>query len=124
MRFGMSGCFLPADMNEVTAEMCRRVRELGRYFLERLGGLQSPAIGHARGLGLMLGLELVQSDGAPHPSLAAQIVTRALRDGVLLLRGGPAGNVLSLTPPFTIAHQEIDFVCERLQEYLRFGSVS
>jgi sugar phosphate isomerase/epimerase len=29
MRFGMSGCFLPADMDEVTAEMCARVRALG-----------------------------------------------------------------------------------------------
>lgn len=29
MRFGMSGCFLPEDMNDVTPEMCRRARELG-----------------------------------------------------------------------------------------------
>ena len=29
MRFGMSGCFLPDDMDAVTPEMCRRVRELG-----------------------------------------------------------------------------------------------
>jgi sugar phosphate isomerase/epimerase len=29
MRFGMSGCFLPSDMNEMTPELCRRVRELG-----------------------------------------------------------------------------------------------
>jgi sugar phosphate isomerase/epimerase len=29
MRFGMSGCFLPADMDEVTPAMCKRVRELG-----------------------------------------------------------------------------------------------
>jgi sugar phosphate isomerase/epimerase len=29
MRFGMSGCFLPEDMNAMTPEMCRRVRELG-----------------------------------------------------------------------------------------------
>lgn len=29
MRFGMSGCFLPADMDEITPAMCRRVRELG-----------------------------------------------------------------------------------------------
>jgi 4-aminobutyrate aminotransferase-like enzyme len=105
-------------------ELPRRVRELGRYFLERLRGLESPAIGHARGLGLMLGLELIQNDGSPHPSLAGQIVMRAMRDGVLLLGGGPAGNVLSFTPSFTIAQQEIDFVCERLQAYLRFGSVS
>lgn len=29
MRFGMSGCFLPTDLNDLTPEMCRRVRELG-----------------------------------------------------------------------------------------------
>ena len=29
MRFGMSGCFLPADMDELTPEMCSRARELG-----------------------------------------------------------------------------------------------
>jgi sugar phosphate isomerase/epimerase len=29
MRFGMCGCFLPDDMDAVTPEMCRRVRELG-----------------------------------------------------------------------------------------------
>ncbi len=29
MRFGMSGCFLPADMNDLTSEMCQRVRQLG-----------------------------------------------------------------------------------------------
>lgn len=29
MRFGMSGCFLPADMDEMTPEICKRVREAG-----------------------------------------------------------------------------------------------
>lgn len=29
MRLGMSGCFLPADMNDLSVDMCRRVRELG-----------------------------------------------------------------------------------------------
>lgn len=29
MRFGMSGCFLPDDMDELTPAMCKRVRELG-----------------------------------------------------------------------------------------------
>jgi sugar phosphate isomerase/epimerase len=29
MRFGMSGCFLPDDMDAITPEMCRRVREHG-----------------------------------------------------------------------------------------------
>ena len=29
MRFGMSGCFLPDDMDALTPEMCKRVRDLG-----------------------------------------------------------------------------------------------
>jgi len=29
MRFGMSGCFLPDNMNDLTPELCRRVRALG-----------------------------------------------------------------------------------------------
>lgn len=29
MRFGMSGCFLPDDMNDMTPQTCQRVRELG-----------------------------------------------------------------------------------------------
>jgi sugar phosphate isomerase/epimerase len=29
MRLGMSGCFLPADMNDFTPQMCRRVRSAG-----------------------------------------------------------------------------------------------
>ena len=29
MRFGMSGCFLPTNMDDMTPEICRRVRSLG-----------------------------------------------------------------------------------------------
>lgn len=29
MRFGMSGCFLPDDMRDLSSEMCQRVRSLG-----------------------------------------------------------------------------------------------
>ncbi|MEM7346504.1 MAG: sugar phosphate isomerase/epimerase [Chloroflexota bacterium] len=29
MRFGMSGCFLPSNMDDLTSQMCQRVRELG-----------------------------------------------------------------------------------------------
>ena len=29
MRLGMTGCFLPADMNDIDSAMCRRVRAAG-----------------------------------------------------------------------------------------------
>jgi adenosylmethionine-8-amino-7-oxononanoate aminotransferase len=40
------------------------------------------------------------------------------------LAGAAASNVVSFTPPFCIETPEIDFVCERIQEYLRLGSIS
>jgi 4-aminobutyrate aminotransferase-like enzyme len=101
-----------------------KIRELGRHFLGRLHALDAAALGHARGLGLMLGAELVHPDGQPNPELAFQVVTQALGDGFLVLGGGPKGNVLSFTPPFCITREEIDHACNRLQTYLRLGSVS
>jgi 4-aminobutyrate aminotransferase-like enzyme len=95
-----------------------RVRGIGRYFLERLRTLRDQSIGQVRGLGLMIGLELVDSNSHPDGERAAQIVQQALSDGLILLGGGPEGNVLSFTPPFCISEEEIDFVIARLAYYI------
>lgn len=65
-----------------------------------------------RGAGLMLGMELKT------PALAQAIVLQGLRDGMLLLAGGPLGKTLSFAPPFSISESEIAFVGKKLQEYL------
>jgi 4-aminobutyrate aminotransferase-like enzyme len=102
----------------------KRVQMLGKHFRARLNALAAPAIGHIRGLGLMIGAELVRKDGSPDPKLASQTVLSALKDGLLLLGGGPDGNVLSFTPPFCIEIEEIDYACKKISDYLRLGSVS
>jgi 4-aminobutyrate aminotransferase-like enzyme len=102
----------------------KRVQRLGRHFRDRLKDLSLPAIGNVRGLGLMIGAEIVRSDGSPDPNLALQTVLSALRDGLLFLGGGPDGNVLSFTPPFCVETDEIDYTCTKIYEYLRLGSVS
>jgi 4-aminobutyrate aminotransferase-like enzyme len=91
-----------------------QVQKAGRYFLQQLRTLRHQSIGHTRGLGLMIGMELVDSDGNPDGKRAAQIVNRALQDGIILLGGGPEGNVLSFTPSFWISEEEIDFVVAQL----------
>jgi 4-aminobutyrate aminotransferase-like enzyme len=101
-----------------------RVRMLGDRLRERLSPVIPSSRGNLRGLGLMTGLELVREDGSPDTRLAAKIVRLALKDGLILLVGGPDGNVLSFTPPFCIEPEEIDFACTRIQGYLRLGSVS
>lgn len=98
----------------------------GRRLKAALEKLKSPHIWHVRGRGLMLGVELIDTDGTPYTDLAIAIVKRALQDGILLLADGPDSNVLSITPPFTINDEEIAFVAARLQEYLTLlpGSIS
>jgi 4-aminobutyrate aminotransferase-like enzyme len=95
-------------------ETAAQVQKTGRYFLQQLRTLRHQSIGHIRGLGLMIGVELADLDGKPDGTRAAQVMNRALQDGIILLGGGPEGNVLSFTPPFGISEEEIDFVVARL----------
>ncbi|MEP6671390.1 MAG: aspartate aminotransferase family protein [Chthoniobacter sp.] len=103
-----------------------QVQASGQRLKSALEKMRSPHIWNVRGRGLMLGVELIKADGAPFTDLAIAIVTRALQDGLLLLADGPASNVLSITPPFSIDDEEIAFVAARLQEYLTAlpGSIS
>lgn len=106
-----------------TQDLARRA---GQLLHAALLSLQSPHIGHVRGLGAMIGMELIAPDGAPDPSLAGKILRRGLQDGLILLGGGPEGNVLSFSPPFSLSEEEAAFCAARLQEYLTFlpGSIS
>jgi 4-aminobutyrate aminotransferase-like enzyme len=102
----------------------QRVRHLGDYLRKALTEQISSSQGHVRGLGLMTGVEVVLQNGAPNTELAAKMIRLALQDGIILLAGGPHGNVLTLTPPFCIEPEELDFACQKIQAYLRLGSVS
>jgi 4-aminobutyrate aminotransferase-like enzyme len=120
------GCAIALASIELHLEknVGKRVQALGKYFRERLKEMALPAIGHVRGIGLMIGAEIVRKDASPARDLALHAVQAALKDGLLFLAGGPDGNVLSFTPPFCIETEEIDYTCTRIYEYLRLGSVS
>src|SRR5271169_3135776 len=62
----------------------KRVRTLGRQLRDRLSEMALPTIGHVRGLGLMIGAEIVKPDGSPNPALALRVVLSALKDGLLI----------------------------------------
>lgn len=99
-------------------ETAAKVREAGRHLRCALSRLDSPRIGHLRGVGLLVGIEMVGPDGAPDAAAAGRCVTAALREGILLLAGGRHGNVISLAPPFDLQPEESDFLAGKLAAML------
>jgi 4-aminobutyrate aminotransferase-like enzyme len=91
--------------------LVERSEQLGARALERLRGELHTA-GDVRGRGLFAGIELADAE------LAAR-TQRALRDrGVLVGRGGRAGNVLILAPPLVIEENVLDAGLDAIVETL------
>jgi 4-aminobutyrate aminotransferase len=85
-------------------------KEKGDELLKRLRELQQrmPAIGDVRGLGLMIGVELIGANGSPNKDLQKKIRQVCLDSGMVVLSCGPHDNVLRLVPPLNISQQELD----------------
>jgi len=62
----------------------------------------------------MRGIEVLDANGQPDAPRAGRIVEAMLARGIILLSGGVGQNVLSFTPPFVIAEEEIDFALSEL----------
>ena len=89
-----------------------RAHDIGTFLLQRLQDLmnQHSIIGDVRGLGLFLGIELVEDRNTltPAAKTASYIIERMKDRGVLLSVDGPLHNVLKIKPPlvFTVADAE------------------
>ena len=75
-----------------------------------------PIVGDVRGLGLMLGFEIVrdQSTREKAPELRDRIEELAFRRGLLTLGAGQ--NSIRLAPPLIISNDQSDFALETLEE--------
>src|SRR5260370_674617 len=88
-----------ANATEKGAELMNRLRDLQK---------RTPAIGEVRGLGLMVGVELVKQDGSPDKDLQRKIRKVCLDSGLVVLSCGTHDNVLRLVPPLNISQAELD----------------
>ncbi len=97
--------------------------ELGGYLLGRLERLceRFPCAGEARGKGLMLGLEIVKDKKGLEPAadLVLRLLDLAKERGVLIGKGGMAGNVLRIKPPLCLAKKDADLLAEALEDSLK-----
>jgi len=92
-------------------KLAERTLENGKYVMGKLRDLQgdNPLIGEVRGLGLMIGIELVK-DAALTPATAeAEAIRDVCREnGLLVGVGGVYGNVVRFQPPLVITRQQLD----------------
>jgi 4-aminobutyrate aminotransferase/(S)-3-amino-2-methylpropionate transaminase len=103
--------------------LVERSAELGARMRARLEEMtrDHPRVGEVRGLGMMIGVEMVRDRATrePAPELVGRLVVEGLRRGVVLLGGGIHGSVLSLSPPFVITDEQADAALGVVEEVLR-----
>ncbi len=109
------------------------VAEKGEWLKGKLAELQKryPAIGNVRGLGLMIGIEMVKPNEAQdhmgcYPAdgdLSALVQKKCFENGLILERGGRHGSVLRLLPSLLINHDELQVFLDKFENALLAAGV-
>jgi 4-aminobutyrate aminotransferase len=94
------------------------VKSVGEHALQRMKTMmeEHPSIGSVRGLGLLMGMELVRSKETRERAVDAteQVMYDALSKGLSFKV--TMGNVVTLTPPLTITQAEMDAALDILDQ--------
>lgn len=100
----------------------RNAKQVGSHLKQRLLELQQRhrLIGEVRGMGLMLGIELVRDRKTKEPANTetADILEKSKDRGLLLGKGGLFGNTIRLKPPMCLTTDDADFIADCLDESL------
>ncbi len=120
------GCVAALAVLEVMGEekLLERAEAIGARLRARLGALaESDAcipIGNVRGLGAMIGFDILKSRGGePDGPGAAGVTRRALEAGLILLSCGLQGETIRVLVPLTIGEATLEEGLERLGQALR-----
>ncbi len=105
-------------------QMAKRAGAIGKLVQTRLLEFQKKCawVGDVRGLGAMLGIELVRSKETrqPHPELAAAVVKKCAERGLIILSAGIYSNVIRTLMPLCITDEQVneglDVLCATLAE--------
>jgi 4-aminobutyrate aminotransferase-like enzyme len=117
------GCAMAlAQIKEIKKQsLPKRSATLGSYLTQQLLA-EISAPGHSieiRGRGLMAGVEIRRTNGAPATALVLRAVKQMLRRGFILLPEGEFGNVISFSPPLIITQAQLTAAVAALREVLR-----
>lgn len=100
------------------ADLIECAKERGAQLKAGLAEIQNrhSIIGDIRGLGLMVGAELVDKDNSPAPEKADLIVEEMKNNGFIIGKNGIARNVLAFQPPLVITKEDINNMLDALEK--------
>ncbi len=109
-----------ATVELLEKELLDNSTTVGAYMKTRMDDWPSkfPIVGDVRGLGLMLGIEIVKDQATKEraPELRDAIVDTAYRRGLLVLGAGQ--NTIRLSPPLVLSRDQADFALTTIEEIL------
>jgi 4-aminobutyrate aminotransferase/(S)-3-amino-2-methylpropionate transaminase len=115
-----------AELTET--DLLERATRQGETIRRRLDPLQDALglVGEVRGLGPMVGLELVVDEQTREPAKlqAAAVVKRCHDNGVLILKTGTYDNVIRLLAPLVIGDDDLHAALDVLVEALEWANAS
>jgi 4-aminobutyrate aminotransferase len=101
-------------------ELVENAARMGAHIMNRIRDWPQryPQVGDVRGLGLMIGIELVQDQAkTPAAALRDRVLQLAFERGVLVL--GAGDSTLRLCPPLVVTRDQCDFAIETLEACLK-----
>jgi L-2,4-diaminobutyrate transaminase len=105
-------------------DLVGRAKVVGAHFQARMRDAfaDHPLVGDIRGLGLIMGIELVADKSTKAAfdlkhKVPARIAKGSLEEG-LILRGLPGGNTMAFSPPLVISEDEVEQVVTRFTRAL------
>jgi len=111
-----------ATMDVIRDEhLCENSEKMGAYMKKRLIELmdEHPSMGDVRGIGLLIGVEIVKDRErkTPDPAAANAICSEAFRRGVYTLNmGSYGGRAIRVAPPLIVTEEQADTSIEVLEK--------
>jgi 4-aminobutyrate aminotransferase len=109
-----------ATIRLLEQELIDNAARVGNHMLARMKEWpkRHPQVGDVRGLGLMIGIELVKDQATKEraPELRDRVVQQCFERGLLLLGAGP--NTIRICPPLVIAKDQADFAMDTIEACL------
>jgi 4-aminobutyrate aminotransferase len=107
-------------------ELIANAARMGEHLRRRMSAWPAsfPLVGDVRGLGLMIGIELVKDRATREKAgaLRDRVVALSFERGLLVL--GAGDNVIRLCPPLVVTRDQCDFAADTLEECLTLAQAN